>query len=261
VLIVFGVTYLLNIFAIAGESLNDTILLGLLLLVTVSLYLVLRYLTNHGGVTQLNLASNLPLRKTVSYRKLVRQSGICAFIIKYLIITLLLLPVLLSQDEISQMSLFPVLLLGCSVLIFVTSSIWQNQLLQLYIYVSGSYLIYLLETYGRDDSMLGVPLNVISHAAFMLLLLCVVTKTLLRNRTSRLVTTPLEYFVLLIVLSVPLIPQELIGVSHLMTVAAKSVVLFVAFKLVMMRQMNKNRRIMLAIAVTCLILMLRRFFG
>jgi hypothetical protein len=62
---------------------------------------------------------------------------------------------------------------------------------------------------------------------------------------------------MLIVLTVPLLPQSVSGPLHLLTVSAKSVILFVGFKMVLMRQIRSNRKIILAIVGSALVLVLR----
>ena len=122
-------------------------------------------------------------------------------------------------------------------------------------------LIFALENYGRNEFLLGVPLLTASHTLFALLMVFEGVKIFVRKRTAHLVVSRFEYLILLIVLSIPLLPQELTGQFHLMTVVAKSVILFVGFKLVLMRQIGRNRKILLAILLSILIMVGRYFAG
>lgn len=62
---------------------------------------------------------------------------------------------------------------------------------------------------------------------------------------------------MLIVLSVPLLPQTVTGPFHLLTVAAKSVILCEAFKLVLIRRIQHNCKIILVLVGSVLVLVLR----
>jgi predicted tellurium resistance membrane protein TerC len=55
----------------------------------------------------------------------------------------------------------------------------------------------------------------------------------------------------------PLLPPQFTGQFHLLAVAAKSVILFVGFKLILMRQMKRNRKIILVITLSLLIIAIR----
>lgn len=104
---------------------------------------------------------------------------------------------------------------------------------------------------------MGMRLLDVSNGLFLALLLIAALKIWVRKRTLRLVASPFEYLLMLIVLSVPLVPKELTIHLHLLVVAAKSVILFVGFKLVLMRKVEHNRKILLAVVGSCLIVVLR----
>jgi len=75
----------------------------------------------------------------------------------------------------------------------------------------------------------------------------------LRRRTRKLMNSPLEYLILFIILSVPLLPDDFTGRYHLLTVAGKSVILFAAYRLILMHQANRNRKIILATLIALLV--------
>jgi hypothetical protein len=125
------------------------------------------------------------------------------------------------------------------------------------IYIPGVYFVFVLENLGRDNELFGLPLYLVSHFIFIILFILVTIKVLIRKRIYQLVVSPFEYLIMLVVLSVPLLPLAISGEFHLLTVAAKSVVLFVGFKLILMRQIQRNRKFVLVIAGSALILVLR----
>lgn len=270
VLVVFGITYLLNLIAIFGCNLlnsticnlNDTVLLLGLVVVAASVYGIMYLLTARGWCGTFDFSSELSLRKTVVYRKLVRFTVYLVSAIKIILIAVLLLPLLLSHYDISILSAVPfILLILATVVVFLTRYSWRYALLQCYIYLAGALMIFAVDNLGRDDQLLGVPLVYVSNGLFLLLFIFVGLKVFIRKRATHLVVYPVEYLIMLIVLSVPLLPVTYTGQYHLMSVAAKSVILFVSFKLVLIRQQNRNRKIIFAIALTSLVLAVRYMAG
>jgi UDP-GlcNAc:undecaprenyl-phosphate GlcNAc-1-phosphate transferase len=257
VLIVFGATYLLSICAIIGLRMNDSILLGVFLTWALLAYVVLKYLSREGSRQRFGLSDESPLYVTKGLRRLVHRSTLVVVGIKYLLLVLLLLPVFISHADIRTLSLFPLAILVGSVGLFLLRVTWSRSLVQAWIYLPGFFLVTVVENFGRDNQLLGLPLHIISNLIFVPLLILVVIKVFVRNRAAHLFVSPLEYLIMLIVLTVPLLPQSVSEQYHLMTVAAKSIVMFVAFKLVLMRQFKRNRKIILAIALSALILVLR----
>lgn len=268
VFIVIGISYLMNIVAIFGCrlnaaaacNLNDTTLLLLLAAIAISAYGGLRLVTKWGSGS-FNFASNQSLRSTDSYRRLIHLTTYLVSGIKMLIIAILILPSFLSHNAIDKLTVIPLVMLVLSIIIFLSRHSWGNQLLQFFLYCISFLLIFALENYGRNELVLGVPLLTVSHALFAVLMIFEGVKIFVRRRTAHLIVSRFEYLILLIVLSVPLLPQALTGQFHLMTVAAKAVILFVAFKLILMRQITRNRKILLAIMLTILVMVGRYFSG
>lgn len=268
VFIVIGISYLMNIVAIFGCRLNatavcnfnDTTLLFLLAAIAISAYGGLRLVTKWGSGS-FNFASNQSLRSTDSYRRLIHLTTYLVSGIKVLIIAILMLPAFLSHNDIEKLTVIPLVMLVLSIIIILSRHSWGNLLLQLFLYCISLLLIFALENYGRNELVLGVPLLTVSHTLFAVLMIFEGVKIFVRRRTAHLIVSRFEYLILLIVLSAPLLPQALTGQFHLMTVAAKAVILFVAFKLILMRQITRNRKILLAIMLTILIMVGRYFSG
>jgi preprotein translocase subunit SecG len=236
---------------------NDSILLALFMTVALLLYVLLKHLSREGRRQRFGLSDESPLYITKSLRRLVHRSTLVVLGIKYLLLVLLLLPVFMSHGDIRTLSLFPLAILVVSVGLFLFRATWNKSIVQAWIYLPALFLVLVVENFGRDNLMFGIPLHIVSHMIFVPLLILVVIKVFVRNRASHLFVSPLEYLIMLIVLTVTLLPQSVTEQYHLLIVAAKSIVMFVAFKLVLMRQIQRNRKIILAIALSALILVLR----
>ena len=92
---------------------------------------------------------------------------------------------------------------------------------------------------------------------FLLLFLLEGGKILLRKRAGQIVNSPMELLMFFPVVSVPLLPHEFIHEQHLLTVAGKSIILFVAYKLILLREASRNRKIIAATAVALIALTLK----
>jgi len=268
VLIVFGVSYLMSIIGMLGYRLtkignrymNDTTLLIILIIIAAAFYGIVQYYKTRN-TDIIDLTKEQSLRSTDSYRLIVRMTGRLITGIKHLMITILMLPIFLSHADIERFSLVPFAMLILSLFLYQMRSKWGNLPLQVFVYSFSCLLIFGLENFGRDENILGIPLMFVSNALFFLLLILTGIKIFMRSRAAYMIVTPFDYLMLLVVLSAPLLPQVLIGQIHLMTVAAKSVILFVGFKLVLMRQMRRNRKILLAITVSLLATVVRYVVG
>jgi general stress protein CsbA len=254
---VVGISYLLSFLAIYGYRYSDTILLVLLVTASAMVYYSLHWLTANGLKATLNIGSDQLLISPDRYRLFVSLTGYLTIGIKYLLLLILLLPLFLTHDDIFGIGLMALGLLVLAVYVLVKRQLWGDQLLQIYIGTASCILLFATENYGRDNELFGIPLLIISNCLFLLLLMCEAGKIFLRNRSSKLLVSPLEYLLVFIVLCMPLLPAHFTGQFHVLTVAAKSAIMFVGFKLVLMRQIKRNRKIIVAITLSLLIIGIR----
>jgi hypothetical protein len=173
----------------------------------------------------------------------------------------LLLPMGIVQDKIWGIGLAAILLLLLGGYVMLQRQPWSNQILQIFIYTSGCLLLFMTENYGRHILVFDIQLTTISNILFALLLISAAGKIFLRNRSGHLLVSSFEYLIVFIVICMPLLPPQFTGQFHLLTVAAKSVILFVGFKLILMRQMKRNRKIILVISLSLLIIAMRYFMA
>ncbi|MFA4837400.1 MAG: hypothetical protein WC749_15195, partial [Dehalococcoidia bacterium] len=243
--------------------LNDLKIVLLLAATAILLYSALYYLTSRSLQRSFEILSNQSLRSTTAYLRLFQLADHLIKIIKALLIAILIIPILVSHAGHSIMNVVPLLLLLFAVaLLYMKRSILRDSLIMSYIYLAGSFMIFVVENYGREDLLPGIALNHISHLLFFILLVSVGLKVFIRKRVAQLIVVPIEYLIMLIVLCVPMLPSDFTSSYHLMTVAAKSVVMFVGLKLILMHDDPlRNRKILLTVAVSSLVLAIRYAFG
>jgi len=148
------------------------------------------------------------------------------------------------------------LLLLLLTLLFMTRD-WGNHFLLVTIYAAGAFLLFLMENFGRVAVFGKVPLNMISSLLFLLLTICCGLKFYIDRRSRDLMRSPLEYLLFFIVISVPLLPAKFTADYHLLTVMAKSVILFSAYRMLIVQKARRNRRIILATLLALLVVVVK----
>lgn len=258
VLLVYVISYFLATSTLLLHGRSDSSQAIVLVLFCIVLYFGLNVLGHLNKVQQfLYINSNKSIRETDTFRSLVRYSRFLLVVIKYLLLLILTLIIFIKPKYPANIAWVSCLLLAFMSGLFLFRKGWGNSLLQSVVYFSGLISIFIIENYGRQTALAGFNLILISHSLFACLLAAVVIKIVLRKRIGHLVNTPFEYLILFFVVAVPLLPADISSQFHLMSVAAKSVLLFVAYKLCLMRQIQSNRKILAATFIALLTLVLR----
>lgn len=258
VLLVYGLSYLLAVTALILHGTSDLIQVVVLVLFCIGLYSGLYILTTSEKVQQTHLLnSDIGIRHTDAFRSLLKYSRFLLAAIKYILLLILSLVIFVKPVYPANIAWVSFMILACMSGLLIVGKRWTNSLLQSVIYFSGLISIFIIENYGRQTEFADFHLLMISHALFVCLLLVVSVKVVLRKRIRHLINTRFEYLILLVVVAVPLLPSEITAQFHLLSVAAKSVILFVAYKMILMRQVHKNRKIVFSTYIALLALVLR----
>jgi len=258
VLMIYGWAYLLAVSALLLQGTRDSIQMLTLVLFCAGLYAFLTWLNASNKIQNINLLqNNSSLRLSNTYRSIVTRSRVLLVIMKYLLMLVLSLVVIVKPYYESAIAFAGGALLIAISLLLIIGSRWSNSILQYVIYLSGLLGIFIIENYGYQSQVYGFNLVWISHLLFASLFSAVVIKTVLRQRAVHLMNSKFEYLILFVVLAIPLFPANFIEDFHLMSVAAKSAIMFVAYKLILMRQVRKNRKILAATFFALLALVIR----
>ena len=259
VILVYGLSYFLAAYAVMFRLLPDQVQLMNLLLLLVFFCLSNWALTKLMAGKEHNfLRDDQSLLNAYSYRWMVRYSHYFLVVVKYFIIAILALPLFTIAGGASfASSSVAWLLITLTVVLFQQAEDWGNRFLQIIIYFNGAFLMYIVENDGRSIDLAGVPLRFVSNFMFAVLFVCCVMLILLRKKSRFLMDSPLEYFVLFIAITVPLLPTAFSGPIHLLTVAGKSMVLFLGFKMVFLLKTSRNRKIIAATLMGLLVVALK----
>ena len=141
------------------------------------------------------------------------------------LIALVFLPSTVPNDVgYVSIGLFAVVLIGLSYSSQVAPYFVRGGL-----YVGTTFLLYVC-----DGSRVGtVSAVAMAHNVFFIIAAIMVLLSLRFNRESRFQTTPLDYLMVFMAVTLPLLPEVSADVSHLGVFAAKLVVLFFSFELLL----------------------------
>jgi UDP-GlcNAc:undecaprenyl-phosphate GlcNAc-1-phosphate transferase len=259
VILVYGLSYFLAVYAVMSRHLPDR-----LQLINLVLLLAFFCLTNWvlakmlAGNESRFLRDDQSLLNVFAYRWMVSYSHYFLTLVRYLILALLLLPLFTFTVD-STLSLAPIawLLIFLTAVLFVQRGDSSNMFLNITLYFNAAFLIFIVENDGRAIELAGVPLQQVSTAIFALLFVFSGALLLLRKKSKLLIDSPLEYFILFIAITIPLLPANFIQPIHLLTVAGKSMVLFLGFKMVFLLKTRRNRKIIAATVVALLFVAMR----
>jgi UDP-GlcNAc:undecaprenyl-phosphate GlcNAc-1-phosphate transferase len=263
VILVYVLTYIFCFSALLVYRSEDYLLLAGLISAATFFYVALHIVSKTDIVHRSNtLRSNLPIWKTRTYRKIVVKCSYLIHFIKYLLIFIMMLAVFIPVNGIRETALVSGILLLIITILILAPLGWSNVFLPFVLYFCSTFIIYQIENFGRGTILFGMPLLMISNAFLICLMAAEGAKIFMRRRRSHglLISTPFEYFILFIVISVPLLPSEFTGKYHLMTVAGKSVILFVAYKLIFMKPVKMNRKILVVTSLILLVFIVRYFW-
>lgn len=261
VILVYGLSYFLATYAVMFRQLPDR-----LQLVNLVLLLVFFCLSNWAlarlleGKEHRFLRDDHALINAYSYRWMVRYSHYFLTGVKYLILMILSLPLFLFNGPVTIANASVAwLLIVATVVLFLQTADLGNRFLQIIIYFNGAFLIYVVENSGRELDFMGLPVSDLSNYLFGLVLLGVVILLMLRKKTRLLMDSPLEYFVLFIAVTIPLLPDPVTRPVHLLSVAGKSMILFLGLKMVVLLEARRNRKIIAATMLSLLSLAAKSF--
>ena len=262
VILVYGLSYCLALYAVFFRDLSDR-----LQLCNLALFLVLFLVLNRALARLLRakdrnfLATGHAVLNCFACRWRVRYSKYVLVLLKYLALAALSLTLFTYPCSPSfEMATVAGLLIILTALLYLQTADWSNRFLQIVICFNGIFLIFEVETCGQSLDVAGVPLRLASALLFAGLFVCFGLLLFLRRKSKLLIESPLDYFVLFVVLTVPLLPAALTGPNHLQTVAGKSLVLFFSYKMVLLLQVRRNKKIIAATLVSLLYVALRRFY-
>ena len=248
VLLIYGMSYICSFLAIIGHAKPDATLMMLIICVGGLQYLVLKQLQS----TLKMESRNQSFMTYDFFRSIVVRSNFLFLLIKYLVITLMLLTVF-TQPSLGWVKTASWGLLFVFMLCFILKGRSRDNALLGLVYLSVIVVVFRQVNFGTTVLFFENAYLMLCNACYAILGVAVLLKSFIRKRFGRLIDRPYEYFLLFLSLSVPLLPVELTQQWHLLSVVAKCILLFAAMKLILIRKTQGNRKILAAILTALLL--------
>ncbi len=146
-------------------------------------------------------------------------------VVPFFLIAMVFFPTQVPEDVgYLSLALFGVVLLGLSFSSWVVPYVVRGGL-----YVGTTCLLYVSE----DSGIRSVSAFAVTHNVFFITVAIMVLLTLRFNEASRFRTTPLDYLMVFLAITFPLLPEVSADLSHIGIFAAKLTVLFFSFELLL----------------------------
>jgi UDP-GlcNAc:undecaprenyl-phosphate GlcNAc-1-phosphate transferase len=263
VAILYFFSYLLALVAIIGRKAPDYLQFYGLLAFVAAFYGNLR-LMERAHVIKGSLwifSIQLPFFKLQHNPRLHRLYISLLRTAKYLLVSIFVLTMFIPPVLKGDIGIIAGFLLALFLMLLLIPQDKGNRFILFVIYFIGAFMVFLMHNYAGSVQLFGIPLLAVSDVVFCILLLVAISLAAIRANPVAVLSTPLEYLILFLVISVPLLPEPFRSQFHLLVVAGKSVIMFVALKLVLKLRAQRNRKIILAALVTLLVVALRNILA
>ncbi|UFS70069.1 undecaprenyl/decaprenyl-phosphate alpha-N-acetylglucosaminyl 1-phosphate transferase [Geomonas sp. RF6] len=260
VVTVYCLSQMASVMALFTRKLPDFALATTLLVGAPALYIAFRMLMatlmRHGIHTR-RIIPSLWEARTRACRRAVYLSRYLRATIKYLTILVLLMSALIPAQKGLVSPSIAAILLALSLILLLITGDYCNRFLVFTLYFVGGFLVFSLDNVARNEVFLGVRVVLFSHAIFLVLFVLEGLEVLLRRKKGMLVSSGLEYLILLMVLTVPFLPQAMLSQYHLLTVVGKSIILFIAYKMTLTRRATASRSLVVVTQLALLAYMVQ----
>ena len=261
VTVMYGMSYLTGFVAIFAHDAPTPLLFYGLAVICVLFYCGLRIVEKSGrfqsvGEYQLRIL----IFSERQHQRLQLFSEKLEDILKYLLLFIIVSIIIIPLPNSNEIVLVATFLMLLSQGIMFMSDDADNRFLLFILFFNLTYLIYYTENYSRGIEMLGVPYMVLSGILFILLFVLVLFKLIIKGAPLSFLETPLEYLILFIAISVSLVPQPFQGEHHLLVVSGKSIILFMAYKVLLNGTQRGHNKTFIILTYLALGYVVIRFF-
>jgi UDP-GlcNAc:undecaprenyl-phosphate GlcNAc-1-phosphate transferase len=263
VVLLYFLSYCFAVAALIFCRVPDYLLFYGLLAILATLYGNLRMMeraqTLRGNLRLFPL--NLPRLKLHHNPRLLRLYIAFLRCTKYLLVAVFALTMFIPPVLRGDIAIIAGFLMALFLVVLWIRKDRKGHFLDFVLYFNGAFVIYLMQNSAENVRLFGIPLLTVSNVIFGLLLLAGMALAAIRANPTAVFSTPLEYLIIFLVISVPLLPEPFRQQHHLLMVAGKSVILFIAMKLVLKPRAQRNRKIITAALITLLVIAIRNVMG
>lgn len=165
-------------------------------------------------------------------------------IIRNLIIVALLLNiVVLTHTTIEGIIIGSILVAGLLYLYLTSKTVWYEQFMMFVLFLSGAFIIFTAEQV-IDPVFIGtISAEVFSNVLYSLIGFLILFNIVVKQLSGNFLSNPFEFFILLFVISLNILPPSVVQEFHLAAVSIKSIILFLGYRLLLEYHLQRSRRI------------------
>ena len=173
--------------------------------------------------------------------------------------SLLLITCFLPASVPRYFALFSIGFLGLILMVWLFNKQWLDMALRFALYLTIPFVIYLSET----DLAAWVSYKLVQpyNLSFVFLIVFVILTLKFTRRTKGFKTSPMDFLILFIALVVPNLPDERIQSYHMGLVAAKIIVLFFSYEVLIGELREDLKRLVLATIPAMVVMAVRGLMG
>ena len=260
VILIYGISFLGTVFALAFRKEKGVFLLGTYLFVTLCFYLALRYVLRHRDTFSfLRLDSPHGIRESAMYQRLSDKAGFVAPLLMVLVLLYLGLSLFPGSPGSENLRITAGLVtLAGAFLLYLTRDPENHYCLAL-IYSAGLVVTFAVEPGADRLTLFGTTLHRISDVIFLLAGLLVAFKAFFR-RPGEFFLTTIDFLLLGISIVLAGLFFKIPFLNFLLGPFLKGIVLFLAIKTISTEGKREAGIMVCAVLAATLMLSLRGFF-
>lgn len=165
-------------------------------------------------------------------------------IIRNLIIVALFLNILvLTHTTIEGIIIGTILVLGLLYLYLTSKTVWYEQFMMFVLFLSGAFIIFTAEQVIDPVFFGTISAEVFSNVLYSIIGFLILFNIVVKQLSGNFLSNPFEFFILLFVISLNILPPTVVQEFHLAAVSIKSIILFLGYRLLLEYHLQRSRRI------------------
>jgi UDP-GlcNAc:undecaprenyl-phosphate GlcNAc-1-phosphate transferase len=252
----YGLSLFWAVFALVFHDEREYLILAIYLIVNIVNYVILRYVLRHKDqFAFLGNDSESSLQDTRIYKNLRDLGDAAVFALKGLVGLFLVLSIFaISNASMVATSFAVVTLVGGGVLLYLTRDP-SNHFVLAFLYLTGIMLVALVERSGSATLLGSLQIGGATNLLFALMAPLVALKIIFKHPEELFLSTPLDFLILAMSVSLVVVSPEMTLTYHLPWVIGKAIVLFLALKIIAVGTAKRSHQVCTAMLATlCLVI-------
>jgi len=177
----------------------------------------------------------------------LRMTLFLPLVIRNLIIVALLLNVLILTSTSLEGIIIGIILIAGLIYLYLTSKReWYEQFMMFILFLSGTFIIFTAEQVIDPVFFGTISAEIFSNILYTVIGILIFANIVIKRLSGNFLSNPFEFFILLFVVSLNLMPPDMAVKYHLAAVSIKSIILFLGYRLLLEYHLQRSRRIVYA---------------